>query len=310
MSAAISDKESPDTSTQNSAREAELPVGTFEGNGETVPLTAGHTSVEMTTTTPRKSDLIVTTAVLDSINVAQMAAENRAKLEQLGGPNEIIAALRVDPNVGMSVAAVESAREQFGDNAFPESPMDSFFKMFIASFDDKILQVGSSLVRSPRASVIIVCDRSTRDVGTTPPRAAVCVCARARRAESDPVGASGDATRTSFADACLRRPRAGTTRRGRAADRSSRVGRVGARRRARGSGRSRESLAPPCEMLRGVVAYRRAVTCHVGLQPPRLARRERSAEDDGKRAKRDARRDVTRRETRDATRSAEPARRS
>ena len=82
----------------------------------------------------------VTPSVLDTINVAQCRDENKAALDALGGVGALLAALGVDEASGLSDDAVERSRAKFGSNAFAEKPMESFFSMFLAAFDDRVLQ--------------------------------------------------------------------------------------------------------------------------------------------------------------------------
>ena len=53
----------------------------------------------------------------------------------------LLDALRVDAASGLTDAQVLASREAFGSNAFAEKPMESFFAMFLAAFDDRVLQI-------------------------------------------------------------------------------------------------------------------------------------------------------------------------
>ena len=83
----------------------------------------------------------VTRALLDSVNVEQAREENRANLEKLGGQEKLMAMIGVDMHKGLSKAQVISQREKFGDNTFPESPMDSYLTLLIGALSDVVLLI-------------------------------------------------------------------------------------------------------------------------------------------------------------------------
>jgi calcium-translocating P-type ATPase len=78
---------------------------------------------------------------LDSINVEQGTEENRKQLDILGGVDGLATKLSLNPKVGLTANQVESSREKFGTNDFPESPMNSFFTLFIGAFNDPVLLI-------------------------------------------------------------------------------------------------------------------------------------------------------------------------
>jgi magnesium-transporting ATPase (P-type) len=83
--------------------------------------------------------------ILDSINVAQAKHENLAKLNELGGVEGLSSKLGIFHSVselsGLSVKSVSEMREKFGDNKFPDSPMESFLSIFFGSFGDTTLLI-------------------------------------------------------------------------------------------------------------------------------------------------------------------------
>ena len=83
----------------------------------------------------------ISQATLDSINVEQARTENKAKLESLGGVQGIGKSLGVDFSRGLSLDQVTSHRKIYGDNAYPESPMDSYLTLLIGALSDTTLLI-------------------------------------------------------------------------------------------------------------------------------------------------------------------------
>ncbi|KAG5188374.1 hypothetical protein JKP88DRAFT_304841 [Tribonema minus] len=76
------------------------------------------------------------------VSSAQEVKENKERLDkQFGGTLQLAAGLGVDLITGLSPDQVIRQRERFGNNCFPEPPMKGFFKLFMESFNDTILQV-------------------------------------------------------------------------------------------------------------------------------------------------------------------------
>lgn len=84
---------------------------------------------------------MVTQQLLDSLNIEQARDENRAVLDNLGGVEKFIAMIGVDPHAGWSHAKVLAQREKYGDNTFPESPMDSYLELLIGALSDTTLMI-------------------------------------------------------------------------------------------------------------------------------------------------------------------------
>lgn len=95
----------------------------------------------------------ITQTVLDNINVPQGRPENRAYLDStLGGVDGLIEKMKVSVANGLTKNAVESMRAKFGTNAFPESPMVSFFELFLDAFKDTTLMI---LIAAACVSLVI-----------------------------------------------------------------------------------------------------------------------------------------------------------
>ncbi len=90
--------------------------------------------------------------MLDSLNVEQARAENKKNLDDLGGIEAFIKLVGVDPNLGWSHEQVLSIREKFGDNAFPESPLDSYLMLLLEALSDGTLLI---LIGAATVSLVI-----------------------------------------------------------------------------------------------------------------------------------------------------------
>eukprot|EP01041_Mallomonas_annulata_P004761 gene4761-9467_t len=78
---------------------------------------------------------------LNSLNVEQARLENRERLNALGGTDGLASKLGLNISTGLSYDQVLYMRNKFGSNEFPESPMESFFILFIYAFNDFTLIV-------------------------------------------------------------------------------------------------------------------------------------------------------------------------
>lgn len=90
--------------------------------------------------------------MLDSLNVEQQRDDNRKSLDGLGGIDALVKLIGVDPAVGWSHQQVESMREAFGTNTFPETPMDSYLKLLLETLSDPIEII---LIAASTVSLII-----------------------------------------------------------------------------------------------------------------------------------------------------------
>jgi Ca2+-transporting ATPase len=90
--------------------------------------------------------------LLDSMNVAQGRHENREALDNLGGVDKLMALIGVNPATGLTHAQVQAQRARFGDNCFPESPMDSYLELLLGALSDPTLII---LTAAAAVSLII-----------------------------------------------------------------------------------------------------------------------------------------------------------
>jgi calcium-translocating P-type ATPase len=91
-------------------------------------------------------------SMLDSMNVEQQRAENRKALDELGGVDSLLKLVGVDPHTGLTKHQVESLRAKFGNNVFPEAPLDSFFSLLLEALSDSTLLI---LIAAACVSTII-----------------------------------------------------------------------------------------------------------------------------------------------------------
>lgn len=82
---------------------------------------------------------MITQQVLDNLNIEQGRDENKANLEALGGVEKLMKLIGVDPVTGLTQSQVIVQRDNFGDNTFPESPMDSYLELLIGALSDTTL---------------------------------------------------------------------------------------------------------------------------------------------------------------------------
>lgn len=75
--------------------------------------------------------------------IDQKTKENTEALSKYDGPLGLCALLEVDPQNGLKsdLGEFEDRRGAFGTNVYPEPPMKTFFELFIATFDDTVLQI-------------------------------------------------------------------------------------------------------------------------------------------------------------------------
>jgi len=83
----------------------------------------------------------ITKEVLANINVAQGAKENKAALLTLGGIEGLARSLNVNLLSGLTAEQVAHQRTKFGDNLFPESPLDSYLTLLLRALSDTTLLI-------------------------------------------------------------------------------------------------------------------------------------------------------------------------
>jgi magnesium-transporting ATPase (P-type) len=98
------------------------------------------------------SDKVLTQALLDSLNVEQARKENRAALDTLGGSDQLMKLIGVNPATGLTHQQVLELREKFGNNCFPEAPMESYLSLLLGALTDGTLLI---LIAAATVSLII-----------------------------------------------------------------------------------------------------------------------------------------------------------
>lgn len=83
----------------------------------------------------------VTLQLLSSINVSQSAMENRLHLDDYGGPQCLASNLHVDLKTGLRREQVLAYRQKFGANRFPDSPIDTYWKLLAEALSDTTLVI-------------------------------------------------------------------------------------------------------------------------------------------------------------------------
>eukprot|EP00981_Chlorochromonas_danica_P011661 scaffold4203_cov166-Ochromonas_danica.AAC.7 len=94
----------------------------------------------------------LTQALLDSLNVEQQRDENRKVLDDLGGVEALARIIGLNVHTGLTQQQVKLLRDKFGANAYPEAPLDSFFKLLLEALSDMILII---LIIAASVSLII-----------------------------------------------------------------------------------------------------------------------------------------------------------
>jgi hypothetical protein len=123
------------------------PVILAENPATVVALAAPIGNSEVGIHSPRISQ-----ELLDSMNAEQTRPENKKALEDLGGLSALVALLGVDMQQGLSHDQVLRMRTCFGDNVFPESPMDSFLTLLLEALTDPTLII---LICAATVSLVI-----------------------------------------------------------------------------------------------------------------------------------------------------------
>jgi len=76
----------------------------------------------------------------------------RKALDDLGGMDVLINLLGTNPNTGLSEERIILMRSQFGENVFPETPLDSYLTLWIGALSDVTLLI---LLAAATVSLVI-----------------------------------------------------------------------------------------------------------------------------------------------------------
>lgn len=79
--------------------------------------------------------------MLDNMNIEQQRKENRESLTNLGGVEFFMHKLGVSIETGVRKDQLHTLRERFGDNTFPESPMDTYLALLLGALADVTLLI-------------------------------------------------------------------------------------------------------------------------------------------------------------------------
>lgn len=91
-------------------------------------------------------------SILDSLNVEQARKENRANLDKLGGIDGLIGLVGVNLTTGLSHEQVKTMRVLFGNNEYPEAPLESYGSLFIEALADSTLLI---LIAAASVSLVL-----------------------------------------------------------------------------------------------------------------------------------------------------------
>lgn len=79
--------------------------------------------------------------LLYSINQPQAIEENLRNLESLGNTDGLVKLLHTDRAAGVDASSVAQRRALLGGNSLPSAPRNSFWQLFVDTFDDATLQI-------------------------------------------------------------------------------------------------------------------------------------------------------------------------
>ena len=97
-------------------------------------------------------DSLITQSILNSLNVEQAKEENKSNLDAIGGQEGLSKMIGVDMQTGLTNEQVLALRSKFGENKFPESPMESYLELLLGALSDTTLLI---LIAAATVSVII-----------------------------------------------------------------------------------------------------------------------------------------------------------
>lgn len=86
------------------------------------------------------------------MNIEQQRVENRKVLEDLGGIDALVNIMGLNMQTGWTKEQVHHMREKFGENVYPESPMDNYLELLLDALSDPTLII---LICAATVSLII-----------------------------------------------------------------------------------------------------------------------------------------------------------
>ena len=75
------------------------------------------------------------------INEPQSLSSNLEHLNVAGGVKALLGMVSTHPDHGVTESSIETRREIFGSNVLPSTPRQSFWQLFVDTFDDTTLQI-------------------------------------------------------------------------------------------------------------------------------------------------------------------------
>jgi magnesium-transporting ATPase (P-type) len=90
--------------------------------------------------------------LLKSINQPQALERNLKNLSSLGGTDGLVSLLHTNRSAGIDASSVAQRRALLGTNSLPSAPRNSFWQLFVDTFDDATLQI---LIAAAIVSLVI-----------------------------------------------------------------------------------------------------------------------------------------------------------
>ena len=75
------------------------------------------------------------------INEPQSLSSNLKQLNDAGGVKSLLKLVSTHADHGITEDSIDSRRELFGSNKLPSSPRQTFWQLFVDTFDDVTLQI-------------------------------------------------------------------------------------------------------------------------------------------------------------------------
>jgi hypothetical protein len=70
------------------------------------------------------------------MNIEQHREENKKHYYSIGAAEGLIKLICLDLTKGLTNSQVQAMREKFGTNVFPETPLDSYWKLLLDALSD------------------------------------------------------------------------------------------------------------------------------------------------------------------------------